>query len=101
MPRVYTSQSSIHGTGVFAALHLMPGEIVLKIDDSQVITDADPLDSKKGEQEHHYDYLADGKVVLMQPPEVWVDRSAAGDHTVGIRPPQPQIILNSHICNVL
>ena len=68
MPRVYTSQSSIHGTGVFAADHLMPGEIVLKIDDSRVSTDTDPLDTEQGEQEHHCDYLADGKVVRLQPP---------------------------------
>ena len=73
MPRVYTSQSTIHGTGVFAADHLMPGEIILKIDDSRVITDTEPLDTEKGEQEHHCDYLADGKVVLMQPPERFIN----------------------------
>jgi len=91
MPRVYTSQSSIHGTGVFAADRLMPGEIVLKIDDSRVITDTDPLDTEKGEQEHHVDYLADGKVVLMQPPERFINhrcdpnsyvRTIAGDRYV-------------------
>jgi hypothetical protein len=35
MPRVYTAPSDIHGTGVFAALPLRPGEIVLRIDDSR------------------------------------------------------------------
>jgi uncharacterized protein len=73
MPHVYTSVSPIHGTGVFAADHLRPGEIVLKIDDSRVVTDADPLDPEKGEQEHHCDYLAGGKVVLMQPPERFIN----------------------------
>jgi uncharacterized protein len=91
MPRVYTSQSSIHGTGVFASDHLMPGEIVLKIDDSRVITDTDPLDTEKGEQEHHCDYVAGGRVVLMQPPERFINhrrdpntyvRAIAGDRYV-------------------
>ena len=91
MRRVYTSQSSIHSTGVFAADQLLPGEIVLKIDDSRVVTDTDPLDSEKGEQEHHCDYLANGMVVLMQQPERFINhccdpnsyvRTIAGDRYV-------------------
>jgi SET domain len=91
MPRVYTAESPIHATGVIAADHLTPGEIVLKIDDSRVVTNADPIDPQKGEQEHHCDYLAGGKVVLMQSPERFINhrcdpntyvRTIAGDRYV-------------------
>ena len=44
MSRVYTAESSIHGTGVFSSAHFSPGEIILWINDSRVVTDADPLD---------------------------------------------------------
>ncbi len=69
MSRVYTAESSIHGTGVFSSVDFSPGEIILRIDDSRVVTDTDPLDPAKGEFEHHCDYLAGGKMVLMQLPE--------------------------------
>ena len=73
MSRVYTADSPIHGTGVFSAAPFSPGEIVLKIDDSRVVTDTAPLDPARGEFEHHCDYLAGGKVVLMQPPERFIN----------------------------
>jgi hypothetical protein len=69
MSRVYNAESPIHGTGAFSAIPISPGEIVLRIDDSRVVTDADPVDPSIGEFEHHCDYLAGGKVVLMQSPE--------------------------------
>ena len=49
MSRVYTASSLIHGTGVFSAILVSPGEIVLSIDDSRVVTDADPLDMERGD----------------------------------------------------
>jgi uncharacterized protein len=73
MSRVHTAESPIHGTGVFADVPFSPGEIVLEIDDSRVVTDANPLDPAKGELEHHCDYLAGGQVVLMQPPERFIN----------------------------
>lgn len=73
MPRVSTAASPIHGTGVFAAVPLAPGEIVLEIDDSRVVTEANPLDPFAGEMEHHCDYLAGGRVVLMRPPERFIN----------------------------
>jgi hypothetical protein len=73
MRSVYTAESPIHGTGVFSASPSAPGEIILKIDDSRVVTDADPLDPVKGEFEHHCDYLAGGEVVLMQLPERFIN----------------------------
>ena len=99
MSRVYTAESPIHGTGVFSSAHFSPGEIVLRIDDSRVVTDADPLDPAKGEFEHHCDYLAGGKVVLMQPPERFINhrcdpntyiRTIAGDrYVVALREIRP------------
>jgi hypothetical protein len=88
---LYTSQSPIQGLGVFSAISISAGEIVLRIDDSRVVTDADPLDAKWGEIEHHCDYLAGGKVVLMQPPERFINhrcdpntyiKTTAGDRYV-------------------
>ena len=49
MSRVYTAESPIHGTGVFSSARSSPGEIILKVDDSRVVTDADPLDPARGE----------------------------------------------------
>ena len=91
MSRVYIAQSTIHGTGVFAAVPVRPGEIVLRIDDSRVVTHAEPLDPDRGEEERHCDYLAGGKVVLMRPPERFINhrcdpntyvRTIAGDRYV-------------------
>ncbi len=73
MSRVSTARSVINGIGVFSAIPISPGEIVLKIDDSRVVTDADPLDPDRGEFEHHCDYLAGGEIVLMQPPERFIN----------------------------
>jgi hypothetical protein len=75
LARAYTSQSAIHGTGVFASVPILPGEIVLRGDDSRVVTKDWPLDPEKGEFEHHCDYLAAGKTVLMQPPERFINHS--------------------------
>jgi uncharacterized protein len=95
MSHVYTAEYSIHGIGVFSSARFRPGEIILKIDDSRVVTDADPLDPAKGEFEHHCDYLASGKVVLMQAPERFINhhcepntyiRTISGDrHVVALR----------------
>ncbi len=99
MSRVYNARSSIHGTGVFAATSISPGEIVLRIDDSRIVTDAEPLDPAKGEFEHHCDYLAAGRAVLMQPPERFINhhcepnnytKTIAGDrYVVALREIRP------------
>jgi GNAT superfamily N-acetyltransferase len=99
MSRVSTAASPIHGTGVFSAAPFSPGEIILKIDDSRVVTDANPLNPAQGEFEHHCDYLAGGKVVLMQPPERFINhrcdpntyvRTIAGDrYVVALREIRP------------
>ncbi len=99
MSRVYTAQSPIHGTGVFSMIPISPGEIVLMIDDSRVVTDANPLVPEKDEFEHHCDYVAGGKVVLMRPPERFINhrcepstyiKTIAGDrYVVALREIRP------------
>jgi GNAT superfamily N-acetyltransferase len=99
MSRAYTAASPIHGMGVFSAARFSPGEVVLKIDDSRVVTEPDPLDPARGEFEHHCDDLAGGKVVLMQPPERFINhrcdpntyiRTIAGDrYVVALREIRP------------
>lgn len=66
---VKVAPSAIHGTGVFALREFHSGETVLIIDDSRVVDDAHPLRPEAGEFSWHQDYLADGKIVLMQSPE--------------------------------
>ncbi len=75
MPDVTVSLSGIHGLGVFAARDFVPGETVLVIDDSRGVDAAHPLRPELGEDEAHCDYLAQGKVALMQPPERFINSS--------------------------
>jgi hypothetical protein len=91
MGHLRTGESAIHGAGVFAATPYSPGEIVLIIDDARAVTDSHPLNPANGEFDHHCDYLASGKVVLMQPPERFINhccdpntyiRTIAGDRFV-------------------
>lgn len=69
---VAVGASAIHGTGVFATHAYRPGERVLPIDDSRVVTDDAPLDPSRGELDHHQDYLGP-RVVLMQEPERYIN----------------------------
>lgn len=69
MPDVIVAQSRIHGVGVLAARDFAAGEIILEIDDSRVVDEANPLRPEIGEYDFHCDYLAGGKVVLMRSPE--------------------------------
>lgn len=99
MMSVYPADSPIHGTGVFSSAHFAPGRIVLRIDDSRVVTDAEPLDPERDEFEHHCDTLAGGMVVLMRHPERSINhrcdpntyiRTIAGDrYVVALRDIRP------------
>jgi len=75
MPDVTVALSLVDGLGVFAAREFEAGETVLFIDDSRVVDTAHPLRPELGENEVHCDYLARGKVVLMQPPERCINSS--------------------------
>lgn len=70
---VNVHESGIAGLGVFAGRHFRRGELVLEIDDSRVVDDVHPLGPS--ESPHHCDYLAHGKVVLMQFPERYINHS--------------------------
>jgi SET domain-containing protein len=69
MADVIVAESKIHGRGVFATRDFAEGELILAIDDSRVVDDDHPLRPESGEQSYHRDYLAGGKIVLMQSPE--------------------------------
>ena len=70
---VVVGASAIEGQGVFATRAFRKGEIVLIIYDSRIVDDASPL--KRGEDRRHCDYIAAGRVVLMQPPERYINHS--------------------------
>jgi SET domain-containing protein len=73
--KVIVKESSINGLGVFALENIAKGELILAIDDSRVVTPEFPLDESKGELGYHCDYLAGGKIVLMQFPERHINHS--------------------------
>lgn len=75
MAKVAVKESSINGLGVFASKDIAKGEMILTIDDSRGVVPELPLDASKGELEYHCDYLAKGKVVLMQYPERHINHS--------------------------
>jgi hypothetical protein len=77
MADVTVGKSEIHGEGVFACRCFKAGETILLIDDSRVVDGDHPLLPELGECEHHCDHLADGKVVLMQSPERYINSSCS------------------------
>jgi hypothetical protein len=72
---VVPKESPINGIGVFALIDFPKGYPILKIDDSREVTEENPLQESEGEYEWHCDYLANGKVVLMQSPERHINHS--------------------------
>jgi len=70
---VVVAKSGIEGCGVFAICPFRKGEPILAIDDSRVVNDHAPLQAN--EEERHCDYLERGRVVLMQPPERYINHS--------------------------
>jgi hypothetical protein len=75
MTPVHTAESAVQGTGAFATIAFETGAHILTIDDSRIVDDAHPLRPELDENEWHCDYLADGRVVLMQPPERYINHS--------------------------
>jgi hypothetical protein len=69
---VDVQHSPIHGLGVFARKNLAEGATVIVIDDAHIVADVASL--SEGDVDH-CDYLADGQVVLMQPPERHINHS--------------------------
>lgn len=75
MADVAVAESEIHGLGAFAIRDFKEGETVLTIDDSRVVDDEQPLRPKLGEHERYCDTLATGRLILMQPPERYINSS--------------------------
>ena len=65
--------SSVQGKGVFVNNDFARGEVVLEINDSHVVSDTSKL--TKEQWEHDCDFLSNGKVVLMQSPEKYINHS--------------------------
>jgi hypothetical protein len=70
---VVVKSSSIHEKGVFAAVDYDPGDIILPLDDSRLVTAGDPL--REGERVYHCDWLPDGRIVYVQEPERYINHS--------------------------
>lgn len=49
--------------------------MLLRIDDSRLIDSDHPIRTEEGERPEHRDFLPDGTVVLMQPPEKYINHS--------------------------
>ena len=75
MADIIATESKIYGLSVFAARDFEEGETILVIDDSRIVDDEHPLRPELGVFEDHCDYLADGKVMLMQSPECHINLS--------------------------
>lgn len=73
MEKVLVKRSAIQGNGVYANKSFRRGEIVLSIDDSHIVVDGTKL--KKHQLEFDCDFLANGKTILMQEPEKYINHS--------------------------
>lgn len=73
MKNVVVKRSRISGKGVFSSKNFREGEVILEIDDSYVVSDSSRL--TKEQHEFELDYLADGKIVIMQAPERYMNHS--------------------------
>ncbi|MDO8503344.1 MAG: SET domain-containing protein-lysine N-methyltransferase [bacterium] len=73
MINVEVRKSSIQGKGVYASKNFKKGEVLLEIDDSHTVTDYDSL--TKQQHEFDCDYLSNGKIILMQEPEKYINHS--------------------------
>jgi hypothetical protein len=75
MKKVRVADSTTHGKGVFATTDFDVGDEILQIDDSHDVTRERELGLRKEEEVDYCDYLAGGKIVLMQPPERHINHS--------------------------
>ena len=75
MAGVVARGSQIEGLGVFAERRFDAGEVVLLIDTSRVVDEEHPLHPELGEQEEHCTQLPGGRVVLLPPPERYLNHS--------------------------
>ena len=71
--KVVVKPSAVNGKGVFAAIDFKEGDIILRRDDSRLVTDENPL--REGENVYHCDWLPDGRVVYVEEPERYTNHS--------------------------
>jgi SET domain-containing protein len=76
---VLVKKSSIHGSGVFAGRDFKAGEIVLRWDISNTLPDKEV--AKMTEDEKRYISYMDGKYIIMQNPEKYVNHSCDSNTT--------------------
>ena len=73
MPKVYVKKSKIQGKGVFANMDFKARENILAIDDPHIVKDFNEL--RAYQKEFQCDWLGNGKTVLMQSPERYINHS--------------------------
>jgi uncharacterized protein len=73
MKNVVVEKSRINGKAVFSNRSFRKDEVILEIDDSRVVTDPSKL--TKEQLEFELDYLADGKIVITQALERYINHS--------------------------
>ena len=79
MEKVIVKDSEIHGKGVFAARKIKKGEVVLRWDTSHEVTPEQVKGMTKNEK--RYVTYMDGKHILMQEPERYVNHSCDANTT--------------------
>ena len=70
---VFVKESRIQGKGVFAAQNFKQGETILAINDTHIVTDEGVL--TEHQRQFECDWLGDGKTVLLQEPEKYINHS--------------------------
>ena len=76
---VIVKKSGIHGSGVFAGRDFKTGEIVLRWDISNILPAKEVV--KMTEEEKRYISYMDGKYIVMQDPEKYVNHSCDANTT--------------------
>jgi SET domain-containing protein len=70
---VVVKPSPIHGKGVFAATDFQEGDVILRFDDSRLVTEENPR--REGESVFYCERLPDGRVAYGQEPERYTNHS--------------------------
>ena len=72
---IYSAPSRIHGTGIIAGRAFRAGERIAKRNIVRDVTPDAPLRPDDGEYEHHCDWLADGRQVLLGVPDRYLNHA--------------------------
>lgn len=70
---IIVKKSKVQGKGVYANKNFKESDVILEIDDLHVVKDISKLTKKQNE--YDCDYLSNGKVILMQSPEKFINHS--------------------------